>query len=289
MLSEESIIKRRRRNTIGLQITIISWSLEFLASITLVSKYWILQSYHNEHWNYTQRQLVSNILKVLEALTILILIPSSYLLNSEANKLRIMANGWITMCTKQRIENDERGPPVEHPPMPQPIPSISGNIRALFPNNNNASYAHTMQILSEQIINPDKNTRQDHKRGTVREKHHEKKKRVTNKTDKKTTKVKLKNTGKDRDASYQTKRQLNRGVLIDKLINTSDCNLSDITKNLPIQQKNLNLSTRKICKPLIKNAEPSVSNLCGNANIPQNSNLDTINAHFLLPNQVDYS
>ena len=193
------------------------------------------------------------------------------------------------MCTKNKVENDERGPPIELHPIPQPIPSISGNINALLPNNNNASYAHTIQNISEQIINehahsdrdnmvsrrnkvkdpapsvcrgnlkngPDENKRQGHKFGTVRKKHNGREKKM--KTNKKTTKMKLKNAIRESDVCCQTNRRLNRGVILDELINTSDCNLSDVPKNLPIHQNTPNRSKRKIHNPLIKNAEPFVS------------------------------
>ena len=88
-LSQESILKRRRRNTIGIQITVISWMLEFFANIITVSRYFVWKNAETNEW--ADRWFV-----LLALIMSYILIPGSYLLNSEAVKLFILAQGWIT-------------------------------------------------------------------------------------------------------------------------------------------------------------------------------------------------
>ena len=86
-LSEESIRKRRRRNTIGIQITIISWFLEFFAGLINLSRYWMMQDNQESEW--TDRLFI-----VFDTFVFFVLVPSSYLLNNEAVKIFIAAKGW---------------------------------------------------------------------------------------------------------------------------------------------------------------------------------------------------
>ena len=88
-LSEESIRKRHRRNTIGIQITVISWLLEFFAGIINLSRYWMMQINQDSDW--TDRLFL-----LFDTFVFIVLIPGSYLLNNEAVKLCIHAKGWTT-------------------------------------------------------------------------------------------------------------------------------------------------------------------------------------------------
>ena len=49
-LSEESKIKRRRRNTIGIQITAISWILEFFGGIIALARFWMRDRTETSPW-----------------------------------------------------------------------------------------------------------------------------------------------------------------------------------------------------------------------------------------------
>ena len=99
-LSEESIRKRRRRNTIGIQITVISWLLEFFAGIINVSRYWMMQNDQDSDWT-------DRLFALFDTFVFLILIPGSYLLNSEAIKLFIHAKGWtMFIVTRLQRTND---------------------------------------------------------------------------------------------------------------------------------------------------------------------------------------
>ena len=96
-LSKESILKRRRKNIIGMQITAISWMLEFLASNLVLVRFWGWQTSMNTEW--TDRIIFLFILVVN-----IILIPGSYMLNDEAMKLLILANSWTSVFRSNLVK-----------------------------------------------------------------------------------------------------------------------------------------------------------------------------------------
>ena len=100
-LSEASILKRRRKNIIGIQITVISWTLEFLSGSLLLIRHLI---------NIGTFQTVKDS-KCMDQIFILIgffitniLVPGSYLLNDEAKKLFILAKGWTSFFQNHLIK-----------------------------------------------------------------------------------------------------------------------------------------------------------------------------------------
>ena len=99
-LSEESIRKRRRRNTIGIQITVISWMLELLSGFIFLYRYWMMQTNQDREW--TQRMF-----GIFDIFVSLVLIPSSYLLNNEAVKIAINTIGWTKFCRSRLERRDD--------------------------------------------------------------------------------------------------------------------------------------------------------------------------------------
>ena len=99
LLSEDSIRRRQRRNTIGIQITVFSWMLEFLAGSIFCARYWVPLFYSNENF-YRIRMLLDNSV-------CFVLIPSSYLLNNEDVKLSIQATGWRALFRIYGIEESD--------------------------------------------------------------------------------------------------------------------------------------------------------------------------------------
>ena len=87
LLSEDSILKRRRKNVIGMKITAISWMLEFLSGFISLLRFWHYQTIKEHQWMDKMFHLFGNALTT-------IFIPGSYLLNDEAYKLFILAKGW---------------------------------------------------------------------------------------------------------------------------------------------------------------------------------------------------
>ena len=92
-LSEESKIKRHRTKIINLQMTIISWALEFvtgLTSLIYLVGYWLSAVNVVVDFDYSMRILFVFLPVVLN----FIIIPSSYLLHTEICKAFVIAHGW---------------------------------------------------------------------------------------------------------------------------------------------------------------------------------------------------
>ena len=86
-MSEASILKRRRKNIIGIQITVISWTLEFLSGSLLLIRLWTFQTVKDS-------KFMDQIFILIGFFITNILVPGSYLLNDEAYGLFILAKGW---------------------------------------------------------------------------------------------------------------------------------------------------------------------------------------------------
>ena len=138
LLSETSKQKRRRRNVINLQMTIIAWSLEFMTGLVNLL---IGVKTSNPESNVD----FITCMVIIDGFLNFIIIPSSYILNSDVLKTAIIASGWfqffrqlIISIKVQPLQNDdnqqENAPP---DPQPRPILSVSGNIKALQSPNIN--------------------------------------------------------------------------------------------------------------------------------------------------------
>ena len=92
--------KRRRRNVVGIQITVVSWILEVLAGIVHMSRYLVLQSNHESEW--TDRLFV-----MFDIFVCHVLIPVAYLLNNEAIKILIQSKGWVTFFRSKLQQNND--------------------------------------------------------------------------------------------------------------------------------------------------------------------------------------
>ena len=158
LLSEESRVKRNRTKTINLQMTALSWAIEFvtglLCMIQLV-RFDVQEQIHKSATFYAAMSLSTIFLSF-------IVIPITYLLNTEVCKAVVVARGWwssfLTLVVPNRafIErnsvqdvpdarygvNDAMSQNANHDrnrrsndqshsnPIPQSIPTISGNINA---------------------------------------------------------------------------------------------------------------------------------------------------------------
>ena len=86
LLSEESIIRRNRKTTIGMQTTTMSWALEFLAGFILILTYILVE----------ERDEFTDFMILLPVVFLnFILIPSSYLMILERYKQQIVEHGWL--------------------------------------------------------------------------------------------------------------------------------------------------------------------------------------------------
>ena len=144
MLSETSKQKRRRRNAVNLQMTIFAWSLEFVTGLVNLS---IGIKIHNPESNVD----FITFMVISDGALNFIIIPSSYILNSEELKIAIIESGWFQFFRQLIIsnkveplqndddqqENQPPDPPDQPDPQPRPISSVSGNIKALQSPNKN--------------------------------------------------------------------------------------------------------------------------------------------------------
>ena len=92
-LSEDAKRKRRRKTTIGIQITFISWMLELIGICITISRLWLFQSKNSGEWT-------DRIFALFDFFMCLIPIPLSYLLNDETIKIAIQLKGWIAFLRR---------------------------------------------------------------------------------------------------------------------------------------------------------------------------------------------
>ena len=93
-LSEESKTKRRRRNKIGIQITFISWILEFLGGTIVLLRYLLFQTHNGGEW-------LDRLFALFDFFFCIVLVPLSYLLNDEAVKVAIEVKGWSKVLNQR--------------------------------------------------------------------------------------------------------------------------------------------------------------------------------------------
>ena len=93
MLSEEYKLKRHKRTKVSIQMTALSWSLEFLTGLMSMTAMYLSR---NEETNV---DVIASIV-IADTLMNFVLIPSTYVFNNEMNKTFIMAEGWWKIITR---------------------------------------------------------------------------------------------------------------------------------------------------------------------------------------------
>ena len=103
LLSEEVLRKRQRTHTINLKMTIIAWTLEFLAGCLLLMQIFFHQLLNPDAADDLVWKRVSHTLDTIICSSI---IPSSYILKSEEIKKAVILEGWSKpfrlLCPKCR-------------------------------------------------------------------------------------------------------------------------------------------------------------------------------------------
>ena len=135
LLSDTAKLKRRRRNMVNLQMTVLSWCLEFFAGIITMIRIFVV----------TRNRRAFKYFVLFDVSFNFIIIPSSYLLNNDVNKSLIIAHGWCQTfrktcglsCTRkvEPAQADDIEVQNESNLVIRLIPSISGNIAALSQKN----------------------------------------------------------------------------------------------------------------------------------------------------------
>ena len=131
VLSESSKLKRRRMNKVNLQMTVISWSLEFIAGLVCLGVNFLIE-------NPESNPDLISIMVIFDSCLNFIIIPSTYIFNDEVRKRGIIAEGWYT-GVRGRMYSNSVGPasnndsieikPIQRPKK-VPIPTISGDLCA---------------------------------------------------------------------------------------------------------------------------------------------------------------
>ena len=93
MLTEEYKLKRHKQTKVSIQMTVISWSLEFLTGLLSMTAMYLSR---NEETNVD----VIAVIVIVDTSLNFILIPSTYVFNNEMNKTFIMAEGWWKIITR---------------------------------------------------------------------------------------------------------------------------------------------------------------------------------------------
>jgi len=153
MLSEKVRIKRQRRKTINIQMTIISWLIEFISGIAILAMYFL----------FNEANIVT-LFAMFNTFVNFVIIPGTYILHTEVFRTFVVAQGWSLsirrMCHPTRVSplqdeeqnSDEHHNDVPRPQaMPQPIPTISGNISARQKRTQRQNVIIEMKTLRETL------------------------------------------------------------------------------------------------------------------------------------------
>ena len=149
MLSDDSQIRRQRRFTISIQMTVTSWFLELVTGvITLINSFIFAHD--------ASLEISTQILVAIHLFLYFVVIPGSYLLSTQVYKNKVSDMGWYTVlpsrknrravapgsvdelqlnCPKdaQSVKEENQSESVSHPKTLQhktadKIPTISGNV-----------------------------------------------------------------------------------------------------------------------------------------------------------------
>ena len=125
-------MRRRRRYTISIKMTITSWFLELVCgAISLVNT---LIFGHDD-----SLEIATQVLVAVHIVLYFVVIPGSYLLNTEIFKNRIVEQGWIEAIPRSR-SNRRVAPLIKEEAETEnidrnkfsnknvPVPTISGNV-----------------------------------------------------------------------------------------------------------------------------------------------------------------
>jgi len=132
ILSEKVRMRRQRRTAINIQMTINSWLIEFVTGIAILAMYFLYKE-----------AIILCIFAMFNVFVNFVMIPGTYILNTEACKRFVIEHGWSTalrrMCHSSRVrrlQNEDQNSDNHHDDvqlprsMPHRIPTISANISA---------------------------------------------------------------------------------------------------------------------------------------------------------------
>ena len=153
-LSEEAILRRERRGTINIQMTMLAWSLELISSILLFISVFAIFTKVDTHKEsrYEKFWIVA-----FDASINCIVIPLAYILNLEDNKHQIVSNGWckglrsIVGC-QSKAEEDMPDTSLPDVSLYQPIQSISHYINHPTAINLHQTISEVVNFFEQQSM-----------------------------------------------------------------------------------------------------------------------------------------
>ena len=154
LLSEDARNRRHRTQAINLQMVVIAWSLEFISGL-LVMVFWFFVDDKND-----QLALI-----LIDILLRFVIIPGSYLLNTEVSKALVVAEGWwksirVSFSSNkiQPINNQDVEIKMElrqvsgRPrPTPKPISTISGNLVAFNNSRGTIDFRRELTTVLQEV------------------------------------------------------------------------------------------------------------------------------------------
>ena len=84
LLNDESKLRRSHTRTINIQVSVITWSIEFLTGCVFMVLCLVINNI-----------AILGVLVFFDGTLSFLVIPSVYILNTEVTKALIIANGWI--------------------------------------------------------------------------------------------------------------------------------------------------------------------------------------------------
>ena len=92
VLSDQEKIKRRKKVTVSIQMTLLSWTLEVLTGISAFALILFIS-------RDDTLETIATLLILLNHCLYFIFIPVSYLINTEVIKAIVRAHGWLILST----------------------------------------------------------------------------------------------------------------------------------------------------------------------------------------------
>jgi len=160
-LSERVRMRRQRRTAINIQMTIISWLIEFITGLTILAMHFLYKEagIFNKA-NIPKEAIILICFAMFNIFVNFVMIPGTYILNTDACKQFVIEHGWITAlrrrCHSTRVyplQNEDQNSDNHHndvhrpKSMPQHIPSISANISARKQGNQRQNTNIEMKTL----------------------------------------------------------------------------------------------------------------------------------------------
>ena len=90
VLSDQEKIRRRKKTTVGIQMTLLSWTLEVISGVSAFALILFIS-------RQDTLEIIAKLLIIFNHCLYFIFIPLSYLINTEVIKAIVYAQGWLRL------------------------------------------------------------------------------------------------------------------------------------------------------------------------------------------------